>query len=71
MTKNTESPAKPKRRKFDRSAFGYTVPQLAGDPFGRSKLYDLMASGELPYKTIGRQRIILADSYHKLLGMDG
>jgi hypothetical protein len=44
------------------------VPQfLAAAGFGRTKLYDLIASGELDSVVIGRRRLILMDSYRRLI----
>ena len=44
------------------------VPQfLHAAGFGRTKLYDLLASGELESVVIGRRRLIMLDSYRKLI----
>ena len=44
------------------------VPQfLVAAGFGRTKLYDLLSSGELDSVVIGRRRLILMDSYRRLI----
>ena len=44
------------------------VPQfLVVAGFGRTKLYDLISSGELDSVILGRRRLILMDSYRRLI----
>jgi len=40
---------------------------LVAAGFGRTKLYDLLCSGELDSVVIGRRRLILMDSYRRLI----
>jgi hypothetical protein len=40
---------------------------LVAAGFGRTKLYDLLSSGELDSVVIGRRRLILMDSYRRLI----
>jgi excisionase family DNA binding protein len=50
--------------------FGYTVEEaVEATTIGRSKLYELIASGEIESITIGRRRVIPADALRRF--MDG
>jgi excisionase family DNA binding protein len=34
---------------------------------GRSTLYELMAAGQIPYRTIGRRRLVMVDGLRRFM----
>ena len=60
MTENTSKHPEP---------LSYTIPgAMAATGLGRSKLYELMASGALAKLKVGKRTLIRADSLRALIG---
>lgn len=59
-------------REFSSERLAYSVSDAAAvSGIGRTTLYALIASEQLPSKKIGKRRLIPADGLRRLLGAEG